>query len=481
MKYTSWPPVEKALRQQGWTIERTKLGHRCIPPDRTKPLVIVGSGSTSLRALRNGIAALKRSGFVMKDDEDGTAPVSSRPPSSEPLESEPRGSHRPPKSRKSGPRAVVATTASEIEDECELGAPSFRGPDLGAGLTVLAETQIGARPKPLDEALADIAGMRFRRLDRVDPRDPQRVLRFEVDVGIVVLVDRHGNEHRVRWEKIDRALRRGSMAEVPYGEDEVAIPPDVHGMAFGEALRTLRVHARMSQEELASMLGDEGLAAQSLYAWEKETAAPLHRHYEQLCDLLYELRDAQPPAFGVPEDATRHTGPRSAGELGEPIEPCAPEPAATELAPDSIAPEVRDAQPITAARPRGPTPITPAPAERSAPDDPPATTPGAGAEVVDADAIGAFLSASIHLEEEDVDGVFFIVRDGVWIVTHAVRDVLADGRALEEPRLRGRGSTPSDALRDGLRRARDAIAAHEEIIAARRRALEEVLKGRWST
>ncbi len=57
--------IEKAAREQGWRVERTKKGHwRFIPPDPNKKIVL-GSGTPGdQRAIRNLLANLKREGFI---------------------------------------------------------------------------------------------------------------------------------------------------------------------------------------------------------------------------------------------------------------------------------------------------------------------------------------------------------------------------------------------------------------------------------
>jgi len=57
--------IEKAAKEQGWEVGRTKKGHpRFVPPDPTKEIVI-GSGTPSdWRALKNLLAQLKRQGFI---------------------------------------------------------------------------------------------------------------------------------------------------------------------------------------------------------------------------------------------------------------------------------------------------------------------------------------------------------------------------------------------------------------------------------
>jgi predicted RNA binding protein YcfA (HicA-like mRNA interferase family) len=57
--------LERAALAQGWTVERTKRGHRrFIPRDPTRQIVI-GSGTPGdRRAIRNLLTRLKREGLV---------------------------------------------------------------------------------------------------------------------------------------------------------------------------------------------------------------------------------------------------------------------------------------------------------------------------------------------------------------------------------------------------------------------------------
>ena len=57
--------IEKAAREQGWEVTRTRKGHpRFKPPDPTKEIVI-GSGTPGdQRAIKHLLADLKRQGFI---------------------------------------------------------------------------------------------------------------------------------------------------------------------------------------------------------------------------------------------------------------------------------------------------------------------------------------------------------------------------------------------------------------------------------
>lgn len=53
----------KKLKAQGWEIRPTKKGEFAIPPDETKPLVLIHNTARGSRSWENMIAELKRSGF----------------------------------------------------------------------------------------------------------------------------------------------------------------------------------------------------------------------------------------------------------------------------------------------------------------------------------------------------------------------------------------------------------------------------------
>ncbi len=57
--------IEKAAREQGWTVGRTKKGHPVFySPDKAQP-PIYGSGTPGdWRAIRNLLANLKRAGLI---------------------------------------------------------------------------------------------------------------------------------------------------------------------------------------------------------------------------------------------------------------------------------------------------------------------------------------------------------------------------------------------------------------------------------
>ena len=57
------------LKRLGWAVSITKGGHfRCVPPDKSKPLVHVSSaqcaGTRGAAAMKNVIQDLRRGGFI---------------------------------------------------------------------------------------------------------------------------------------------------------------------------------------------------------------------------------------------------------------------------------------------------------------------------------------------------------------------------------------------------------------------------------
>ena len=56
--------VVRALREQGWRVERTAKGHyMAYPPDKTKGQVTFGGTPSDRRALNNALSLLKKRGF----------------------------------------------------------------------------------------------------------------------------------------------------------------------------------------------------------------------------------------------------------------------------------------------------------------------------------------------------------------------------------------------------------------------------------
>ncbi len=57
--------IVKAAREQEWKVERTQKGHwRLIPPDSSKQIVVFGGTPSDQRAIKNGLAVMKRQGFI---------------------------------------------------------------------------------------------------------------------------------------------------------------------------------------------------------------------------------------------------------------------------------------------------------------------------------------------------------------------------------------------------------------------------------
>lgn len=57
--------LESEAVKQGWGVERTARNHfRFRPKDKTKPLVIFAGSPSDIRAMRNFVAMLKRSGLI---------------------------------------------------------------------------------------------------------------------------------------------------------------------------------------------------------------------------------------------------------------------------------------------------------------------------------------------------------------------------------------------------------------------------------
>lgn len=57
--------IQKAAREQGWRVERTRSGHwRFVPQDPSKPIVHAAGTPSDVRGIRNLLADLRRSGLV---------------------------------------------------------------------------------------------------------------------------------------------------------------------------------------------------------------------------------------------------------------------------------------------------------------------------------------------------------------------------------------------------------------------------------
>lgn len=53
----------ETLKAQGWEIHQLKNNHyRALPPDKTKPIVVIDSTPSDHRAWQNTISRLRRSG-----------------------------------------------------------------------------------------------------------------------------------------------------------------------------------------------------------------------------------------------------------------------------------------------------------------------------------------------------------------------------------------------------------------------------------
>lgn len=65
--------IEKAAKEQGWRMTRTSKGHLGFyPPDRTKRPCISSGTPSDVRAIRNLLACLKRSGLMWPWPTGGT-------------------------------------------------------------------------------------------------------------------------------------------------------------------------------------------------------------------------------------------------------------------------------------------------------------------------------------------------------------------------------------------------------------------------
>lgn len=71
MASLDWNKILKAAKDQGWTIEKVKNGQRLVPPDRSKPKVVVHSTPSDVRAIRNKLRDLRHSGLQWPPPEKG--------------------------------------------------------------------------------------------------------------------------------------------------------------------------------------------------------------------------------------------------------------------------------------------------------------------------------------------------------------------------------------------------------------------------
>lgn len=61
---SGWEKVRQSALEQGWSEESIKKGLRLVPPDSSKPMVVLHRTPSDHRALKNTIAQMRRSGFV---------------------------------------------------------------------------------------------------------------------------------------------------------------------------------------------------------------------------------------------------------------------------------------------------------------------------------------------------------------------------------------------------------------------------------
>jgi len=97
--------IADALRDQGWTLEKTADNHmKAFPPDKTKSMVVFSAKSGDFRAIRNTIAQLRRSGFQWPP-RDGFVPPAPLPLMPHPLR---------PASNRNIEREVVAEVTAQV-------------------------------------------------------------------------------------------------------------------------------------------------------------------------------------------------------------------------------------------------------------------------------------------------------------------------------------------------------------------------------
>lgn len=56
--------IERAAREQGWAVKPIKKGVQFIPPDPQRPIVTWHGTPSDVRAVRNFLAQMKRSGLI---------------------------------------------------------------------------------------------------------------------------------------------------------------------------------------------------------------------------------------------------------------------------------------------------------------------------------------------------------------------------------------------------------------------------------
>jgi transcriptional regulator with XRE-family HTH domain len=256
--------------------------------------------------------------------------------------------------------------------------------DFGLALRKARES----RRHPLAVA-ADRFGLSVRSLASVE--------RGELLIDNIVFIKMRGSYAALSpWgPKLAQARRQLAEASAAAGESAPppspprlveAVPeevPDVRqARTFGEALRMLRDHERLSQAELAHCLS---LHPTAVSQWESGINAPIRKHYEALLTLLPRLLLAPVPAW----QEMAKPGPSPASVW--PHIALVPPPAPSDLV-------VVSSLPPAAA----PSPESPPPMDTAAPSSPPAVaSPPPGATMKDLLALLALLrkvSASADFE-----------------------------------------------------------------------------------
>src|SRR5688572_19939342 len=128
----TWEYISARLIEQGWRIEDGVGAHKkCYPPDRSLPQVNCAPFSTDKNVLRHIVKDLKRSGFKWEDD-----------------------------------------------DEPAVSAPALLATDNPAVAQVMGYVarHAGLAFDPADSLEVEPHGLRFKRTDRFDPRDPKTLV-----------------------------------------------------------------------------------------------------------------------------------------------------------------------------------------------------------------------------------------------------------------------------------------------------------------
>lgn len=295
MPANDWKKLRTQLSNAGWQIDRTNNGHwKATPPDPTKGIVHF-SDSNDPRAFKNTVADLRRSGFQV--DEQKEEQQLGRP-LIDIIDILVEGG-----SKMTG---IVVDDGSQGADD-KLVSVSFEEAQ-SAIRNMLRGGEVGERDL-IGLTRLGLVGLYFKRADRIDPRDPKSILSVDESSGkaVMILQDRHGRKLRQGMRAFYEDFLRRKI--VPVHPDEAEVLPSVKGMAFPEALYTLRTASDCTQKSLAGLLGDRGLTGQAVGWWEQGKNAPVRKHYEQLLILWPGLREAQEPDFKLPE-ANPPTGPR---------------------------------------------------------------------------------------------------------------------------------------------------------------------------